>query len=162
MLVQSADIWKLINKIADHYRNNVANKFIRPEFRVLKLESRVLDNLDDFASRGASGLRSQGLHLDDLYHLILSLGRFVKTCRVDLLPQVRRSISLGHGRRSPQEKLLADMAANNFPSNLNVLADLVNDLFVAAQAEDQRLSAGKKPASAAIPELKDFGSLLVP
>jgi hypothetical protein len=53
------------------------------------------------------------------------------------------------------------MAINNFPSNLKIFADLLNELYVKLVEIDKNASAGHTPLYAQMPELKDLGQQLV-
>ena len=52
------------------------------------------------------------------------------------------------------------MAINNFPANLGVFADLVNELYVRAVALDRAEHPKEKPVFEHLPELKELGKLL--
>jgi hypothetical protein len=54
------------------------------------------------------------------------------------------------------------MAINNFGSNLSVLADLVNDLFLKTVMADKEDHQTKRPEYMLLPELKELGDYLVP
>jgi len=53
------------------------------------------------------------------------------------------------------------MAVNNFGSNLQLLADLLNELFVCLVELDKAEAKGRRPLYMSIPELKDIGRMLV-
>lgn len=160
--VKNQDILGLIDKIADHYNNNIANRFIRPSFYKLTLERRDWDNVEAITTK-STVYKYQGFHLDDLYFKVLSLARFVSQARKNIQPNAKTFAlaALGAGRATAQDKILAEMAGNNFPSNLKVLSDLVNELFVKTTQIDGQLHGGKTPLYQKMPELKEIGSLLV-
>ena len=53
------------------------------------------------------------------------------------------------------------MAINNFNSNLQVFADMLNELYVLLVELDKADSQGKKPLYLQLPELADIGLHLV-
>jgi hypothetical protein len=53
------------------------------------------------------------------------------------------------------------MAVNNFGSNLQVFADLVNELYVCLVDLDTKEAKGRRPQFMSIPELNDVGRLLI-
>ena len=57
--------------------------------------------------------------------------------------------------------MLREMAVNNFSSNLQVFADLVNELYVCLVELDKESAKGHRPQYMSIPELSDVGRMLV-
>jgi len=53
------------------------------------------------------------------------------------------------------------MAINNFSSNLQLLADLLNELYIKLVDLDKQASGGHAPLYTQIPELQDIGRQLV-
>jgi len=53
------------------------------------------------------------------------------------------------------------MAVNNFASNLQLFADLVNELYVCLVEVDKESSKGRRPTYLSIPELNDVGRMLI-
>jgi hypothetical protein len=103
---------------------------------------------------------NQGLHLDELYRQIIAAAHFVAVVRRELVPGIRNRV----GNRSDatgQDRVLRDMAINNFASNLQVFADLVNELYIKLVEEDKVDSRGHVPLYAQMPELSNVGRLLV-
>ena len=60
-----------------------------------------------------------------------------------------------------KDKVLREMAAQNFPVNLAILSDLVNELYMRTTEIDRAEHEKKRPVYERIPELKDIGKLLV-
>jgi hypothetical protein len=102
--------------------------------------------------------RYQGFHLDDLYRQIAAAARFVAFTRRELVPALRNR--LGGGSSGP-DKVLRDMAVNNFGSNLQLFADLLNELYVNLVELDKADSKGHMPLYMQMPELSDIGRQLV-
>jgi len=103
--------------------------------------------------------RFQGFHFDELYRQILACARFVEAARNNMIPTLR--IKLNSVQSGP-DKVLRDMAASNFASNLQVFADLLNDLYLGLVELDKK-SAKKDtmPVYSQIFELNNVGRLLV-
>jgi hypothetical protein len=53
------------------------------------------------------------------------------------------------------------MAVNNFSSNLQLFADLVNELYVSLTELDKAQAKGRRPLYLQMPELSDIGRMLV-
>ena len=103
--------------------------------------------------------RYQGFHLDELYHQVVAAARFVSLTRRELVPTLRNRLSAG-GSAGP-DRVLRDMAVNNFSSNLQVFSDLVNELYIGLVELDKLDAKGRRPLYMSIPELNDIGRLLV-
>ena len=163
--VKNQDILVLIDKLAEHYNNNIANRFVRPAFYKLVLDKLEWDTLESITSKNPA-YKYQGFHLDELYFKILALAKFVSQARQHLQPNIKALVlaaSAGGrpGATSTQDKILAEMAGNNFPSNLKVLSDLINELFIKTTQIDTAMHLGKTPLYQKMPELKEIGVLLV-
>jgi hypothetical protein len=146
----------LIERIGEHYRTNISNRFIRPTLLTIPLEKQSWDLLEMLTEKIEQ--YHQGFHLDELYRQIIAAARFVAITRRDLAPTLRNRLS---GGGSGPDKVLRDMAVNNFSSNLQVFADLVNELYVNLVELDTESAKGRRPLYKSIPELNDVGRLLV-
>ncbi len=168
MPIKDPEIFRIIERIGSHYNQNVANRFVRKVLPSLELQQSDWDRLEGIMA-GMEYHRAQGYQFDELYDLILSEARFIAQARQKIVPNLRSISSgglIGVGRGSPgagdQDRVLRDMAAQTFPVNLNILTDLVNELYVKTTNLDREL-AGKKrqPVYERIPELKQLGHYLV-
>ena len=154
MRVSDAGITRLIERIGEHYRSNISNRFIRPSLLQLPLDNQSWDLIDELTEKPPS----QALHLDELYREIVAAAHFVAIVRREL-PSIRSRV----GRSDPAspDRVLREMAVNNFASNLQVFADLVNELFIKLVETDKAEARGRMPLHARMPELSDIGRLLV-
>ncbi|MDR0402772.1 MAG: hypothetical protein LBH35_04185 [Treponema sp.] len=154
MQVQDASITRLVERIGEHYRTNISNRFIRPILLQLPFDNQSWDLLEDLTKRAG-----QGVHLDEMYRQIVAAAHFVAVVRRELLPGLRNRV--GRGDTSSQDRVLRDMAVNNFASNLQVFADLVNELFIKLVEADKIDSKGRAPLYTQMPELSNIGRLLI-
>ena len=157
MLVKDAHIIRIIERIGEHYRTNISNRFIRPALLQLPMEKQAWDMIEVLTEK-VEQYRYQGFQLDELYRQIVASARFVSIARRDLVPTLRNRLS---GGSTGPDKVLRDMAVNNFGSNLQVFADLVNELYVGLVELDKSGSKGRRPLYMAMPELQDIGRLLI-
>jgi hypothetical protein len=157
MQIRDAQIVRLIERIGEHYRTNISNRFIRPALLQLPLDKQSWDLLDVLTEK-AEQYRYQGFALDDLYRQIAASARFVATARRELVPGLRNRLS---GASSGPDKVLRDMAVNNFASNLQLFADLVNELYVKLVELDKIDAKGRRPLYLSMLELQDIGRMLV-
>ena len=157
-MIRDAHVVRLIERIGEHYRTNISNRFIRPALLQLPLEKQSWDLIEVLTEK-LEQYRYQGFHLDELYRQIIAASRFVAVTRRELVPSLRARLAIMSS--SGADKVLRDMAVNNFGSNLQLLADLLNELFVSLVEIDKADAKGRKPLYMSIPELKDIGRLLV-
>ena len=155
-MVRDAQVIRLIEAIGEHYRANISNRFIRPALLQLPLEKQAWDQIELLTEK--IEFRYQGFHLDELYRQIAAAARFVSVTRRDLTPTLRNRLS---NNGSPGDRVLRDMAVNNFGSNLQVFADLLNELYVCLVELDKAEAKENRPVYMSIPELRDVGRLLV-
>jgi hypothetical protein len=158
MQIREPEIIRLIEQIGAHYKDNISNRFIRPALLQLPLEKQSWD-LIEILTEKIEQYRYQGFHLDELYRQIAAAARFVALARKELVPTLRNR--LGGGGTASSEKVLRDMAVNNFASNLQLFADLVNELFIKLVELDKKDSKGHMPYYSQLAELRDIGRMLV-
>ncbi|MCL2380649.1 MAG: hypothetical protein FWC64_03530 [Treponema sp.] len=156
-MVRDAHVIGLVERIGEHYRANISNRFIRPALLQLSLEKQSWDLIEVLTEK-IEQYRYQGFHLDELYRQIIAAARFVSITRRELVPSLRARLS---GSGSASDKVLRDMAVNNFGSNLQLLADMLNELFLSLVELDKEQAKGRRPLYMSIPELKDVGRMLV-
>jgi len=160
MQIKDNAVFTLIEEIGEHYRSNVANRFLRPIFSRLVIERKDLENLEALMEKN-SYYRYQGYFLDDLYGKILSVARFIFQARKVLLPGVKGYIQANSRNMSANDRILADMAGANFPTNLKILTDKLNELYVLTAQADTQISGTKTPLHQKLPEIQEIGNLLI-
>ena len=157
-LIRDAQIVRLIERIGEHYRTNISNRFIRPALLQLPLEKQSWDQIEALTEK-IEQYQYQGFLLDELYRQVIACSRFVSIIRLELVPILRNRLS-GH-TSSDSDRVLREMAVNNFSSNLKLFVDLVNELYIKLVELDKKEAKGKRPVYMSIPELQDIGRLLV-
>jgi hypothetical protein len=158
MQIQDPKTVRLIERIGEHYRSNIANRFIRPALLQLQIDNQTWNLIEVLMERGDQ-FRYQGFELDDLYRQIAAAADLVFQARTSLVPSIRSRQNLG--AMAGSDKVLRDMAINNFASNIHVLADLLNELFVRLVEADKAQARGRKPLYAQMPEVMDLGKRLI-
>ncbi len=157
MQIQEPEIVRLIERIGEHFKTNISNRFIRPVLLQLPIDKQSWDLIEVLTEK-IEQYRYQGFHFDELYRQIAVAARFVSLCRKEIVPTLRSRLS---GGGSGPEKVLRDMAVNNFASNLQLFADLLNELYVKLVEIDKRESKGRIPVYKQMTELQEIGRLLV-
>ena len=161
MLLKNPEIFSSVEKIAEHYRSNIANRFTRRALTTLTLDSSTWTQIETFTER-LEDYRYQGYHLDELYMQILAMARFIFQSRKQILPNLRFLAGTGAPDRvSDSDRILRDMVVNNFASNLKILADKLNELYVRIASIDKELAGAQPPVYSRLAELKEIGRYLV-
>jgi len=158
--IKDAQIIRMIEQIGEHYRTNISNRFLRPLLLQLLLDKNTWDQIELLTEK-LEIFRYQGFHYDELYRQIYACARFVEAARNNIIPSLRSKLS--SAPNSP-DKILRDMAANNFGSNLQVFADSLNELYITLVELDKASAArfkNQRPVYTTIPELSNVGRLLV-
>jgi hypothetical protein len=155
--IKDPDIFRIIEKIGDHFQNNVSNRFTRKILLVLELQQAEWDRLENLTAK-TDYYKQQGFQFDELYEMVLSAAHFIHEARIKLVPNIRSMLAVGG---TEQDRVLRDMAAQNFSVNLAILSDLINELYMRTTNIDRASHEKKRPVYERIPELKDLGRLLV-
>jgi hypothetical protein len=158
MQIKDSYVIRLIERIGEHYRTNIANRYIRPALLQIPLEKQCWDMIETLTKKNEQ-YQYQGFDLDDLYRQIAAAARFVAMTRQDLIPGLRNR--LGTASYTGQEKVFRDMAINNFASNLQLFVDMVNELYIKLVELDKIDSRGRMPLYKRMPELFEIGRLMV-
>ena len=155
--IKDGNIVNLIEKIGEHYRNNIANRFLRPILLQLPVDKTTWD-LIEILTEKMELFRYQGFHIDELYRQIAAGARFVEVARNKSSIKNKMNSMPSNGG---SDKILRDMAVNNFTSNLQVFADLLNELYVNLVQIDKKNSGKQPPVYTQIHELYNIGRLIV-
>ena len=159
MLVKDPEVMRLIERLREHYRANIANRYIRPALLVLPLDRQAWERIDSL-TENTEDVNTQNFHLDELYQQLAIFAQFISLSKHELSPMLRIRLGLLDQKHN-DERVLREMAINNFGSNLRVLADLLNELFVRLVALDKAAARTKPPLYQRIPELAEVGRQLV-
>jgi hypothetical protein len=154
--VKDAVVIRLIEQIGKHYQANISNRFIRPLLLQLQLDKNTWDQIELLTEK-AEIFSYQGFHLDELYRQIAACARFVEVTRSALIPNIRSKLATVP---SGSDKILREMAASNFVSNLQVFTNLLNELYINLVSLDKQSSGKKQPVYNQIPELSNVGRIL--
>jgi len=93
-----------------------------------------------------------------LYRQIAACARFVEAARNGIIPTLKNKLASAPGG---PDKILRDMAASNFGSNLQVFADLVYQLYLNLVDMDKNTATkGRMPVYTQMPELSNIDNLL--
>jgi len=155
--IKDTQILRLIEQIGKHYQENISNRYLRPSLLQLQIDKNTWDQIELLTEK-VELFRYQGFHLDELYRQIACCARFVEAARNGMVPTLRSKMS--SSPNSP-DKILREMAASNFNSNLKVFADMLNELFLNLVELDKFMSKDQRPVYTQMQELIGIGRLLV-
>jgi hypothetical protein len=151
-------IVRLIKQLVDHYRTNISNRFIRPALLQLPFDEILWNHIESLTER-FDQLSYQGFNIEDLYRQMSALTKFVYAVRREIAPSLR--YRLGNNYVDKTDKLLRDLAINNFSSNLQVFAGLLFELYNKLVEVDTADAKGKRPIYKQYPELEDIEEKLM-
>lgn len=157
MPVKDTEVFRVVEKMGDHFQTNISNRFIRKALPMLDLRQAEWDRLENLTSE-LENYKIRGFEFDELYETVLAAAHFIFQARGRMVPNIRSILAAGAG---DSERVLREMAAQNFPLNLAIFSDQVNELYVKTMNLDRQAHPKTRPVYERIPELKDIGKLLV-
>ncbi|MEE9305996.1 MAG: hypothetical protein V3V57_00555 [Spirochaetia bacterium] len=165
MSIRNEEIFKIIEKIRNHYHTNLNNRFIRKALLLMKVPRGTWDAIARLTEK-TELYKIQGYPYKELYEQIHAAATFVHQAKIDVAPRLRILLSGGtetvfSRQKGGEDKILLDMAINNFPANLGVFSDLINELYVKAVEQDKADHPNERPVFERMPELKEIGHFLI-
>ena len=157
MSVQDYDINVKIDKIADHVDTMLNNEFVRKGFSRITIDREYQSGMDILLSRSES-YKVNGYLFDELYRGIMGLAMWSYRARTEFLPQMKYHLS--DDSKPQTDRIREQMALENLNSNLSILADEVNELFLKVVAADKAAHKLKPPVFQRMKELENLGQLL--
>lgn len=158
MPVKNAQILSIIERISEHYQQNIANRYLRKAFTSLTMDKGAWEKIEKL-TEAAEYDRIQGYSYPELYDGIYNLAVFIRKVRSEVAPNLRSMLS--NQKPMGNEKLLMDMAVSNFTANLGILADMVNELYMKTIELDRAEAKGRAPLYTKMPELSNIGKMLI-
>ena len=167
MPIKDNEIFGLIERVSVHFQNNLNNRYMHKALISMKLSRTAWDHLERLTGK-IDNYKLQGYDLHELYDQIHSAAQFVHHARAEVLPNIRSLLGGGahtflarEAGRPETDRVLREMAVNNFSANLGILADLVNELYVKTVGLDKATHPKGTPIYQRMPEMKEIGQLLV-
>ena len=164
MPIKDTKIFATLDKIGEHYNKNISNRYLRNALLHMTLSSSTWDLIESVTQQSEYH-RLQGYHFDELYERILAFARFVYHARREILPNLRSILRSADepsaNSLQGNNRIIRDMVVNNFNSNLSLLSDLINELYVRTVELDNENADENGPVHRKIPELKELGRYLI-
>jgi hypothetical protein len=156
--IKDAQVMRLIERIGEHYKTNISNRYIRPALLQLPLDKTTWDNIESLTEKFEQ-YRYEGFHLDELYRQIAATARFVVATRREVAPSLRYRLSEGSSGGS--DRVMRDMAVNTFTANLELFAKLLCELYNRVKDLDSVHASNKGPLYRQMPEFGDLDDLIL-
>ena len=135
MVIKDAEVIVLMDRIREHYRNNINNRYIRKALLIMDISRSTWDHLESLIEKG-DVYRTQGYNLDELYEWIIAALTFIQHSRTEISPNLKTILLSGSTtvlgkevKERKEDKILREMAIKNFPANLKMFADMVKELY---------------------------------
>ncbi|GEM_PF-2381823 len=157
MSVQNYEINTQIDRITDHVDTVLNNAFIRKSLSRIVISHEYQSGMDILLSR-SENYKVNGYLFDELYRGILGLAMWSYRARTEMLPEMKYHLS---GVAIPEiDQIREQMALENLKSNLDILSDEINNLYVSTVALDKESHKKKSPVYTRMKELGKLGQLL--
>ena len=157
MPVFDYNIFEKLDELKKQYESNMSNSFIRSALISLDLPYEIRSGIEGITDK-LDYNKQQGYRFEELYNGIYGMALFIYRARMEVVPGLKNSRSLG--TVSDSEKILASMAAENLKANLNILADRLNELYLSVVRVDVDSHKVKSPVYKRMPQMEKLGQLL--
>ena len=154
--VKDAQIMRLIERIGEHYRTNISNRYIRPALLQLSLDKTTWTHIETLTEKFEQ-FRYRGLDLDELYLHLAATTKFIVATRREVAPSLRYRLN---GSSSGPDRILKDMAVNTFTSNLELFAGMIYELYEKVKEVDVEAAKDKLPLYQQVAEFSNLDDLL--
>ena len=148
--VSDPEISGLILRLAEHYTQNVATRFIRPLLVPVLSDTSLERRISDFTDETADAI-DHGIAIEDLYLQINAITRFISDVRSIVFPKLSQSLDRSSNSANDSQNIYRNMAISNFRPNIDLLEQYTKELFEAVVRYDKSQSK-EKPAYEKIPE----------
>lgn len=157
MPVQDYEINAQIGLIANHVDTILNNAFIRKSLSKIVIPHEYQAGMDILLSN-SENYKVNGYLFDEIYRGILGMAMWSYRARTEMLPELKYHLS---GESMPEmDRLREQMALENLKSNLAILSDEINNLYVKTVAFDKKSHIQKAPVYQRMHELVDLGQFL--
>lgn len=163
MVIKESEIFKTIEKISIHYKTNIYNRYVRKALMLMNIPHSVWSLIEDLTEK-IQYYRQQGYQISELYDQIIAMKTFVEHAQKEVIPNLKTILATSHETvltkrtlEDEKEKIIREMAIHNFPANLKILSDLLDELFRGVAEIDKKYNS--PPIYEKIPDLRQLGLL---
>lgn len=157
MAVQDYEINTQIDMIMNHVDIILKNAFIKKSLSGIVISHEFQSGMDVLLSR-SENYKVNGYLFDEIYRGILGLAMWSYRARTEMLPELKYHLS--GETKSEIDRLREQMALDNLKSNLDILADHINNLYIKTVTLDKASHKRKPPVYKRIEELGNLGQYL--
>ena len=157
MPVQNYDINQQIDKLADQHDIILNNASIRKAMSRISIPHEYQSGMDILMSR-SEAYKVNGYLFDELYRGIIGLAMWSYRARTEVLPELKYHLNGDH--KSEMDRLKEQMALENMGSNLAILTDEINNLYILTVDADKAAHSKKPPVYTRMKELSGIGQYL--
>src|SRR4030042_799710 len=94
MSTRDEELFKIIEKLQNHYHNNLTNRFIRKALLLMKVPTGTWDALGRLTEK-SDYYKIQGYQLKELYDQIYAAATFVYHAKTDVMPRAKSLLGDG-------------------------------------------------------------------
>ena len=157
MAVQNYEINQQVEKLTDHIDIILNNAFIRKALSKIEIPHEYRAGMDILTSR-SEAYKVNGYLFDELYRGIIGLAMWSYKARTEILPELKYHLS--DDTISAMDRVREQMALDNLKSNLAILTDAINNLYVLTVEVDKSSHKQKPPVYQRMRDLGSLGQLL--
>ncbi len=146
-----------VERVVARYNVIMDNAFLRKVFSKIVLPMEHENGKEILISKSES-YRLNGYLFNDLYQGILGLAIWLYLARTEILPELKYRLT--DGSASPADRIREQMAIENLKSNLDILTDELNNLYIYTVETDKASHKKKPPVYQRMKELQKLGQYL--
>lgn len=158
MLIVDQFISEKILQLSKHYTENIATRFLRPIFSKIFSDLNLMHNISDLTEHSPDFIM-QGQRIADLYNQIFSMANFIFLVRRDILPNIY-NLAKANTQNAGADKVYRIMAFNSLPTNIDILAKMLAELYDAVANYDRTHSTKGRPVYSQFQQSENFHRML--
>lgn len=156
----------LLIKIKKHFLEHIENKYIKNYILRIDIPSSMYNDINKIIDHEFSYFDSN-IFIEDLYRAIYAFAKYINILRKKLLPEISKMDGSSYlfdkvsgTSFSQQDRVIQKMVIKNYPMNLKIFTDMINNLYTASYDYDIEKNKNN-PILSQIKELNDIGKYLV-
>lgn len=157
MPINDGQMLNKMEKMKESLNTLLSIRFVRNAYEHIDL-AYTTRSITDSLIRQETMLRSHGYMFSEIYDIILAMAKLIHKFKTEIVPNAKTLLSADP--RNAAEKLKEQMAAENLGSNVDVLCDDIQALYIYTVQLDKDSHFKKPPVFERTPELKEIGLYL--
>jgi len=128
MIVKDEKIQGIINRMNEHYRLLLGNKFIQGYLNELSLARSDVADIEDLVNANRY-YETQGYDLERMYDQIYSYVHVLKRYREEALPKMKNESQIRLSRLSENDRIRFKMTVDSVDDNLRIARNDLRELY---------------------------------